>query len=86
MLYSRDYDQTYAGVYKSVIWKIVLAFAVLYNFECEQINAQIVFLNNNIDGLVYINIPPSWTETYILVNLVVICKLLKGLYRLKQSL
>jgi hypothetical protein len=59
----------------------------LYDFEYKQINTQIIFLNNNIDGLVYVNIPLGWAKTYILVNLVeIIYKLLKGLYRLKQLL
>jgi hypothetical protein len=37
-----------------------------------------MFLNNNINNPVYINMPSSWAETYILVNLIeIIYKFLK---------
>ena len=54
--YSKDFDQTYAGVYKSTLWKIILAFVALYDLKIEQINTITAFLNGDINSKVYIEL------------------------------
>ena len=82
--YGKDYDQTYAGVCKSVTWKIVLAIAAVRNWKVEQIDAVTAFINSDIDNDVYIELPPAWKDMYHIKG-DYICKLLKALYSLKQS-
>jgi hypothetical protein len=59
-LYGRDYDQTYAGVRKSVTWKIIIAMAALQDWDIEQMDAVTAFLNSDIEGDVYMELPPGW--------------------------
>jgi hypothetical protein len=56
-LYGRDYDQTYAGVCKSVTWKIIIAMAALQDWDIEQMDAVTAFLNSDIEGDVYMELP-----------------------------
>jgi len=49
-------------------------------------DAMIVFLNNNIDNKIYVELSPSWKEKSVIYNKEHICKLLKALYSLKQAL
>ena len=60
--YGRDYDQTFAGVCKSTTWKIAVALAALYDYEIEQMDAVTAFLNSEMDGEVYVELPPGWAE------------------------
>ena len=82
--YSKDYDQTYAGVCKSVTWKIILAIAAVRDWEVEQIDAVTAFLNSCIDTDVYVELPPAWKEIFGIKGDYV-CQLLMALYGLKQS-
>jgi hypothetical protein len=85
--YGRDYDQTYAGVAKSQTWKLVLALAALFDLEIEQMDAVVAFLNSEIDGRVYVELPPGWCNLTgkELSHYEFICELLKALYGLKQA-
>jgi hypothetical protein len=53
-----DYDQTFAGVVKGLTWKIILALAAINDWDIEQIDALIVFLNPDVDNNVYLEHPP----------------------------
>ena len=66
--YGKDFDQTYAGVCKSTSWKIILAFAALYDLEIEQMDAIAAFLNGDIDGKVYIELPYGWIVDGVLID------------------
>jgi hypothetical protein len=81
----RDYDQTFAGVCKSSTWKIALALAAEYDLEIEQMDVDTAFLNSDVDSEVYVDLPPGWAEPDYTYNENDCCKLLKGLYGLKQS-
>ena len=83
--YGRDYDQTFAGVCKSTTWKIAVALAALYDYEIEQMDAVTAFLNSEMDGEVYVELPPGWAECGIRMSKEMVCKLLKALYGLKQA-
>jgi hypothetical protein len=84
-LYGRDYDQTYAGVCKSVTWKIIIAMAALQDWDIEQMDAVTAFLNSDIEGDVYMELPPGWGEVFGANVTNKVCKLRKGLYGLKQA-
>jgi hypothetical protein len=84
--YGKDYDQTYAGVCKSVTWKIVLAIAAIKDWDIDQMDAVTAFLNSQIDGDVYVELPPDWKEIFDITDEDdYVCKLLMVLYGLKQS-
>ena len=86
--YGRDFEQTYASTCKSVTWKIVIAIAAIFDWDIDQMDAISAFLNSEIQGDVYMEVPPLWAELLgLLIDQVrdKVCKLLKGLYRLKQA-
>jgi hypothetical protein len=84
--YGKDYDQTYAGVCKSVTWKIVLAIAAVKDWDIDQMDAVTAFLNPQIDGDVYVELPPDWKDIFDITDEDdYVCKLLMALYGLKQS-
>ena len=84
--YGKDFDQTFAGVVRGTTWKIVIAVAVLLDLEIEQMDAVAAFLNGDMDGEAYIELPEGWkdedgrTRGSDKVGL-----LLKALYGLKQA-
>ena len=66
--YSKDFDQTYAGVYKSILRKIILVFVALYDLKIEQINTITTFLNGDINNKVYIELLYSQIVDRVLIN------------------
>ena len=81
-----DYDQIFAGVIKGLTWKIILVLVVINDWDIEQIDVLIVFLNPDVNNDIYLEYPPLWVdkkENRILINKDV-CKLNKALYGLKQ--
>lgn len=83
-----DYEETYAGVCKSVTWKVCFARAAVNDWEVEQMDAITAFLNGESDGEIYVEIPPQFLE---ILNIKKanrnewVCRLLKSLYGLKQA-
>ena len=57
--YGKDYDQTFAGVCKSVTWKLAVALAALFDLEIEQMDAVRAFLNSEADTEIYVEVPPG---------------------------
>ena len=53
-----DYQQTFAGTFKSATWKVLIALAALYGLEIHQIDGVTAFLQGKIDGEVYVELPP----------------------------
>jgi hypothetical protein len=88
-----DYDQTFAGVTKSMTWKAIIAMAATHDWEIEQMDVVTAFLHGEIDEDTYVEPPPvppeSIQEIYDCKDAkefpTVVCKLLKALYGLKQS-
>ncbi|KAK6586176.1 hypothetical protein PZA11_001233 [Diplocarpon coronariae] len=83
----RDYDQTFAGVCKSAVWKIAIALAALYDFELDQFDVETAFLNSEADSDIYVKLPPGYTQDKVVLSSQDhhCLKLLKALYGLKQS-
>jgi hypothetical protein len=83
----RDFDQTFAGVCKSVTWKLVIALAALFDYEIEQMDVILAFLNSDADTDIYMKLPPGFEEedSSIKSPRDTLVKLLKALYGLKQA-
>lgn len=62
---------------------VFFALVAFYDLDIDQINVKTAFLYGFINQLIYIEIPKD-TETD--ANQSIVCKLLKTLYGLKQSL
>lgn len=78
-LYGVDYEQTFAGVAKSVAIRILIALAAHFDWEIEQMDAVTAFLNSRLDENVWIQLPTGYE------NGTRACRLKKGLYGLKQA-
>ena len=78
-----DFDQTFAAVVKPMAFRALFAIAAYYNLNIDQMDVKAAFLYGLIDQLIYVEIPKrSKTEA----NKNMVCRLLKALYCLKQSL
>ena len=96
-----DYIDTFASIIIPLIWRILLALAVINDWEIEQIDFIGAFLNGDLKEDIYMEIPPELIKLVAkdlkFVNLVVKCgyninsaegqiiHLKKALYGLKQS-
>ena len=86
--YSKDYDQTFVGVYKSATQKLVIALIAFFDLEVEQIDAVQAFLNSQPDVDIYIELPPNWETIDLSIAKDTpeqVYLLLRALYRLKQA-
>ena len=78
--YGVDYEETFAAIAKPIIWKALLALAVLRkDMEINQMDVITAFQYGFLDKVIYEQ-PHSLTDGSTKV-----CKLLKSLYGLKQS-
>src|ERR1700722_8247443 len=77
--YGINYDQTYAGVVKNMSWRSLMAIAAQYDFEIEQMDVVTAFLYSEITEEIYVEFPIGFNNDQK------VCKLLKGLYSLKQA-
>ena len=77
-----DYDETYASVVKSMVWKLLLALAARYDLEVEQADVISAFLEASLpeNERVYVQQPHGYEEAGDLV-----CHMLQALYGLKQA-
>lgn len=85
-----DYDETFAPVAKLVSLRMLIALAARFDWEIEQLDVVTAFLNPDIDGDIYMEIPDGFN----LINKSdkpapkrgkYILKLRKALYGLKQA-
>lgn len=85
--YGRDYTQTYAGVAKSMTWKVIIAMATKFDWEIDQMDVVTAFLNGDADEEIYMDLPPGFTPPpeHTGDNSQMACRLIKALYGLKQS-
>ncbi|KAI1006753.1 hypothetical protein K3495_g1465 [Podosphaera aphanis] len=79
------YDKTFASTCASTTWKLAIALAAKYGYEIHQMDVVAAFLHGDIEGQVYVEMPPMWKETIGLTHDGDFCKLSKSLYGLKQS-
>ncbi|KAI0994487.1 hypothetical protein K3495_g13695, partial [Podosphaera aphanis] len=84
-----DFNQTFASTCSSTTWKLAIALAAKNSLEIHQMDVVAAFLQGDIDGDIYVELPPEWTEILNIQNNGDngdnICKLNKALYGLKQS-
>ena len=85
--YGRDYTQTYAGVAKSMTWKVIIAIATKFDWEIDQMDVVIAFLNGDANEEIYMDLPPGFTPPPEHAGDLseIACRLVKALYGLKQS-
>ena len=50
----------FVGVYKNVIWRLVIALIALFDLEIKQMDMVRVFLNSIADRDIYIEVSPDW--------------------------
>ncbi|GJS31830.1 zinc finger, CCHC-type containing protein [Tanacetum coccineum] len=77
-----DYFDTYAPVARISIIRLLIAMASIHNLIIHQMDVKTAFLNGKLDEEVYMNQPRSFI---MLGNENKMCKLIKSLFRLKQT-
>ena len=58
--YEIDYFETFTAIVKSMSYKILLALTAHYNLEVHQINIKSVFLYEELDEKIYLNLSNSF--------------------------
>ncbi|GJR77225.1 zinc finger, CCHC-type containing protein [Tanacetum coccineum] len=77
-----DYFDTYALVARISTIRLLIAMASIHNLIIHQMDVKTTFLNGDLDAKVYMNQP----QVFIMPgNENKVCKLIKSLYRLKQT-
>jgi hypothetical protein len=76
---SIDFQKTFAAVAKTDIYRLLLALAVMLDWEIHSWDIDNAFLYRDIDGDIYIELPQGFGEG----NSESVGKLLKSLYSLK---
>ncbi len=79
-----DYDETFASVVKSMIWKSLLALGAKFDYEIEQLDIITAFLESLMKATVYLAQPHGFEEPKG-TCCVRVCHLLRALYGLQQS-
>ena len=79
-----DYDETFASVVKSMIWKSLLALGAKFDYEIEQLDIITAFLESLMKETVYVEQPHGFEEPKG-TSCARVCHLLRALYGLKQS-
>ncbi len=78
-----DYDETFFHVVKITSLHILITLTVIYDYHTHQMNIQTTFLHGHLNEKKIMQQPPS----YVIVGQETkVCRLLKTLYGLKQSL
>ncbi len=77
-----DFDQTFAIVVKPMAFWVLFSIAVYYDLNINQMDVKTAFFYSLINQLVYMQISKGLEDS---TNRGKICKLLKGLYKLKQA-
>src|SRR5438034_7733353 len=80
--YEIDYFETYAVVAKLMSYKIILALAAHYDLIVHQLDIKSVFLNAELNEEIYMKCLDEFKNSE---KNDLICRLLKSLYKLKQS-
>jgi hypothetical protein len=78
--YGIDYEETFAPVLKYKSFRLLLALAVLFGLEVEQMDIKTAFLNADIEEDIYLEMPDG-----VSVSKNRVLKLRKALYGIKQA-
>ncbi|CAI7756319.1 unnamed protein product [Closterium sp. NIES-53] len=79
-VYGADYDETYSPVSTYVTLRIFLSIVALLELNLMQLDMKNAFLQSKLDQVLYMYQPDYFDD-----GIDRVCKLLKSLYRLKQS-
>jgi len=60
--YSIDYEQTFAAVVKSMIYKVLFVMIAYYDLKLKQMNVKTVFLNRKLEKIVFIEQPTDYKK------------------------
>ena len=82
--YGVDYLETYAPVVKLTSLRIILVLAAFYDFEIHQGDIKTAYLLGKLEDEIYMDIPEGISVPQAETKNIV-CRLLRGLYGLKQS-
>jgi len=82
--YGIDYLETYAPVVKLTSLRIILVLAAFYNFEIHQGDIKTAYLLGKLNDEIYMDIPEG-VQAPEADGKRIVCRLLRGLYGLKQS-
>ncbi|KAJ8127933.1 hypothetical protein O1611_g5703 [Lasiodiplodia mahajangana] len=74
-----DFQETFASVIRQKTYRTLFALAAREDWDVDHLDVKTAFLYGDIDGDVYMHLPPGFEQ------LGKICKLRKALYGLKQS-
>jgi hypothetical protein len=77
-----DFDETFAPMAKFITIRLILAIAAAMDWEIHQIDVKTAFLNGVLEVVIYMNQPEGFVQNG---KKHLVCKLIKALYRLKQS-
>ena len=77
-----DYDETFSPVVKFQSIRVLLALAVQYDLQLNQMDVVTAFLNGNLEETIYMQQPDGYIQQG---KELLVCKLNKSLYGLKQS-
>ena len=80
--YGIDYDETFSPVARYSSIRTLLAFAVEMGMQIHQMDVVTAFLNGDLKEEIYMQQPPGYIQSG---TEMLVCKLKKSLYGLKQS-
>lgn len=81
-----DFVDNFSPVAKMTTVKTLLDVAAAKNWSLTQLDISNAFLNGDLDGEIYMTLPPSYTaKPGITLPLNAVCKLKKSLYGFKQA-
>ena len=77
-----DYKETFSPISKKDSFRIILALVAHFDFELQQMDVKIAFLNGELEEEVYMKQPEGFSSSQ---GEHLVCKLKKSIYGLKQA-
>ena len=77
-----NYSETFSPVAKLNTVRVLLSLTANLDWPLHQLDVKNVFLHDNLDEKVYMDIPPRYTGS---IDTKIVCNLERALYGLKQS-
>ena len=79
-----DYNETFASVVKSMIWKFLMVLGTKFDYEIEQLDIITAFFEFLIKKTLYLDQPHRFEEPKD-TSCARVCHLFRALYGLQQS-
>lgn len=77
-----DYSETFSLVLRITTFRVLIAIAAQFHFLLLQMDVRTAFLHGDLEEEIYMKQPPGYISSKQPNH---VCRLLKSLYRLKQS-